>query len=88
MLRLSIRVLGFLAASTAVAVGACPASVPGSASEAIRANQARILCLQAEINAQTNQRWLELELSMQRAAIQRLQLQRRFDKLQFQKRQF
>ena len=81
MRKTSILVLGFLALSSGVAVAACPTYVPGDAAEAIAANEARILCLQAEVNAEADRRRFELELNMQRNAIQTLQLQRRFDQL-------
>ena len=81
MRKISIFTLGFLALLNGVAVAACPTYLPGDAAEAIAANQARIVCLQAEITAEANRRRLELELNMQRNAIMTLQLQRRFDML-------
>jgi hypothetical protein len=77
----SILVLGFLTVLNGVAFAACPSYVPGNTVEAIAANQARLSCLQAEINAEADRRRLELQLNMQRNAIQALQLQRRFDQL-------
>lgn len=81
MRKIPILVFGFLALLNGVAVAACPIYVPSDAAEAIAANQARLLCLQAEINAEADRRRFELELTMQRNAIQTLQLQRRFDQL-------
>lgn len=76
-----VFVLGFLVLCNGVAVAACPTYIPRDAAEAIAANQARIMCLQAEITAEADRRRFELELNMQRNAIQTLQLQRRFDML-------
>jgi hypothetical protein len=81
MQKISILVLGFITVLNGAAFAACPTYVPGDATEAIAANQARLLCLQGEINAEANRRRFELELTMQRNAIQTLQLQRRFDQL-------
>lgn len=81
MRKIPVLVLGFLILLNGVAVAACPTYVPGDAAEAIAANQARIICLQAEITAAADRRRFELELNMQRNAIQTLQLQRRFDML-------
>lgn len=88
MLKLSIPILAFLAASTAVTVAACPLVVPSNASEAIQANRERIRCLQAEIEGKADQRRLEFELRRQQSAIQKLQLQRRLDQLTFETRRF
>lgn len=81
MRKIAILVLGFLTVLNGVAFAACPSYVPGDTAEAVAANQARLLCLQSEINAETDRRRFELELNMQRNAIQTLQLQRRFDQL-------
>ena len=81
MRKISVLVLGFLTLFNGVAIAACPTYAPGDAAEAVAANQARLLCLQAEINAEADRRRFELELNMQRNAIQTLQLQRRFDQL-------
>lgn len=81
MQKISVLILGFLTALNGVALAACPSYVPGDTAEAIAANQARLLCLQSDINAEADRRRLELQLNMQRNAIQALQLQRRFDQL-------
>jgi len=44
------------------ALAACPATVPGSTSEAIKANEQRVLCLLREVEDATRQRKYDADL--------------------------
>jgi hypothetical protein len=77
---IAIAIFG-LAGFCSAASAACPTSVPGTSSEAIRANAERLQCLQEEIEQDTRQRQLELELRANRDTLNDLRLQRRFDVL-------
>ncbi|MDB5473300.1 MAG: hypothetical protein JWP99_603 [Devosia sp.] len=75
-----------LAALAAISLGgaalaACPTTVPANTSDAILANQQRVLCLQQAIDQDAQQRRLELELGANQNAIVNLQMRQRFDAL-------
>lgn len=72
-------VLSLLLGSTAMA--ACPPGASGNTSEAIRANEQRVLCLQQEVDDSARQRHFDMRLRQNETAIQQLQMQRRFDNL-------
>ncbi|WP_240229357.1 hypothetical protein [Devosia lacusdianchii] len=84
MSKLFAIALGIIVGSTSLAHGACPAAVPGSTAEAIRANEQRILCLQREIAEAAEQRQFEMKLLTIENSIQKLELDRRFDQLNFE----
>lgn len=67
--------------SAPAALAACPPLAVGSAAEAVAANSARLLCLQAELAQATRERQFEVELQALQRATQSLTLQRRFDAL-------
>jgi hypothetical protein len=67
--------------SSGIAAAACSALVPISATEAIKANEQRIVCLQQEIAHEAYMRRLAQEIQANQTAIQNLQIQRRFDQL-------
>lgn len=79
MARHAILTAMFILSLGGGAMAACPTVVPGSTSEAIRANAQRVLCLQEEVDDSARQRQFELELRANQNAIQSLQMQRRFD---------
>lgn len=73
--------LALLACSAGTALAACPTAVPGNTAEAIRANEQRLICLQREVAEAARQRDLEMKIQSLQNAIQKLQLDRRFDQL-------
>jgi hypothetical protein len=81
MSRLSVLTTLFAAGLCGTALAACPTTVPGTSSEAIRANAQRVLCLQEEVDERARVRQFQLELNANENAIQSLQLQRRFENL-------
>lgn len=81
MSKLIAIALGLFAGSTGITYAACPAPVPGSTAEAIRANEQRILCLQREVAEAAEQRQFEMKLLTIENSIQKLELDRRFDQL-------
>lgn len=81
MFKINLAAIAMVMLSGGVATAACPAQVPTSTTEAIRANEQRILCLQQEIAREAHMRWLAQEIQANHTAIQNLQIQRRFDQL-------
>lgn len=81
MIKPSLLVLLILGASTGALQAACPAEVPGNTPEAIRANGARIVCLQNELAAVTQQRHFEMQFDALTRAQQADQIQRRINSL-------
>ena len=67
--------------SAASAMAACPPAATGSTAEAIRANEQRVICLQEEVQDDSRYRQLETDIRRNENAINRIQLQRRFDAL-------
>jgi hypothetical protein len=68
-------------ASAGSALAACPPAIPGSTAEAIRANEQRVICLQQEVQDNSRYRQLESDVRRNENAINRIQLERRFDAL-------
>jgi hypothetical protein len=78
---------GFLLA-TAPTMAACPAPQAGDTPEAVRANQQRLICLQQELAAKADERQYEVEIDTINQSLDRLQLQRKMDSLDFTPPQF
>jgi TolA-binding protein len=75
-----------LAACTIVpAAAACPPPVAGETAEAIAANQQRLVCLQRELAQKSEQYQFKVEINSLDQTIQQMQIQRRFDALNFPK---
>lgn len=72
---------GIIIVTTGLAQAACPSAVPGSAPDAIAANQQRILCLQNEAQQSSQQRSYDMQLQGMQNTIRDMQLQRRLDSL-------
>lgn len=68
-------------ASAASALAACPPAATGSTAEAIRANEQRVICLQQEVQESSRYRQLESDVRRNTNAINRIQLERRFEAL-------
>jgi len=68
-------------ASIGSAFAACPPAATGSTAEAIRANEQRVICLQQEVQDNSRYRQLETDVRRNENAINRIQLERRFDAL-------
>ena len=78
----SLNLAGIIClASAASAMAACPPATTGSTAEAIRANEQRVICLQQELQDSSRYRQLESDLRRNENAINRIQLERRFDAL-------
>lgn len=81
--RLTITFLLAVCAS-APATAACPPPVAGDTPEAVEANQQRLVCLQRELAANGERYQYKVQLDSIQRSIDDIQLQRRFDSLQFQ----
>ena len=81
MLKPLISAVVFSIAGTGMALAACPPAAVGTTAEAIRANEQRVICLQQDVQADSRIRQLELDNRTNSNAINRLQLERRFDAL-------
>ena len=81
MFKVTLAAIAIVMLNTVIATAACPAQVPTSTTEAIRANGQRIICLQQEIAREAYLRQLAQEIQANQTAIQNLQIQRRFDQL-------
>ena len=80
--RLTLAIL--LAACTIVpAAAACPAPVAGDTAAAVEANQQRLVCLQRELSQKAEQYQYKVEINAIQRSIEDIQLQRRFDSLNF-----
>jgi hypothetical protein len=62
-------------------MAACPPETGGTSAEEIRANQARIVCLQTELAAETRLRKLEFDIKASERQVQDIELQQRIDAL-------
>ncbi|WP_092423349.1 hypothetical protein [Devosia crocina] len=65
------------------AAAACPAPVAGDTPEAVRANQERLVCLQRQLTDQGDRNATKFEIDQLGRSIDRIDLQRRFDTLNF-----
>ena len=63
------------------AMAACPPETGGTSAEEIRANQARIVCLQNELASETRLQKLEFDIKASERRIQDIQLQQRINAL-------
>jgi hypothetical protein len=82
--RLTLAIL--LALGTALpAAAACPAPMAGDTAAAIEANQQRLVCLQQELSQKSEQYQYKVEINAIERKIDDIQLQRRFDSLNFPK---
>lgn len=78
MRRLAIAAMAAILAATP-ALAACPAVVPDDSAEAIQANRERLICLQRELAAETDQRSRDLDFRMLQMRQQQLEMQRRLE---------
>ena len=69
--------------ATLPASAACPAPAAGDTPEAIRANQERLVCLQRELVELGERNAVQFELDQIERNIGSMQLQQRFDALDF-----
>jgi hypothetical protein len=74
-------IAGLLLLSMQPALGMCPAPVPGTNAEEIRADRSRILCLQGELSQEAERRKIQMDLDALTRQIQDMQLQRQLDAL-------
>lgn len=82
--RLTLAIL--LAVGTVLpAAAACPAPATGDTAAAIEANQQRLVCLQQELSQKSEQYQYKVEINALDRKIDDIQLQRRFDSLNFPK---
>lgn len=82
--RLTLAVL-LTACAIAPAMAACPAPVAGDTAAAIEANQQRLVCLQRELSQKSEQYQYKVEIDALDRKIDDIQIQRRFDALDFPK---
>lgn len=82
--RLILAVL-LTACAIAPAMAACPAPVAGDTAAAIEANQQRLVCLQRELSQKSEQYQYKVEIDALDRKIDDIQIQRRFDSLDFPK---
>lgn len=82
--RLILAIL-LAACATASALAACPAPVAGDTAAAIEANQQRLVCLQRELSQKSEQYQFKVEINALDQRVQQLEMQRRFDALNFPK---
>ena len=82
--RLTLDVL-LTACAIAPAMAACPAPVAGDTAAAIEANQQRLVCLQRELSQKSEQYQYKVEIDALNRKIDDIQIQRRFDSLDFPK---
>ncbi|MET0439780.1 MAG: hypothetical protein ABW043_19990 [Devosia sp.] len=82
--RLTLAVL-ITACAIAPALAACPAPVAGDTAAAIEANQQRLVCLQQELSQKSEQYQYKVEINTIERKIDDIQIQRRFDSLNFPK---
>ena len=82
MLRL-LLLPSIVLAMAAPAVAQCPPLLAGTTAEVIKANEQRLLCLQRELAAETEQRQNQLEFDTLSRQLRELQTQQRFDDLDF-----
>lgn len=73
--------VALLLLGTAGVMAACPPEMGGTTAEEIRANQARIVCLQNDLSAETRLRKLEFDIRATERRLQDMQLQQRIDAL-------
>ena len=73
--------VALLLLGTSGVMAACPPEMGGTTAEEIRANQARIVCLQNELSAETRLRKLEFDIKATERRLQDMQLQQRIDAL-------
>jgi len=69
--------------ATLPASAACPAPAAGDTPEAIRANRDRLVCLQRELTQLGERNAVQFELDQIERNIDSMQLQQRFDALDF-----
>ena len=62
-------------------MAACPPEAPGTTAAEIAANQARIVCLQNELAAETRLQKLEFDVQANERRLQDMQLQQRIQAL-------
>ena len=74
-------IVALLLLGTSGAMAACPPETGGTAAEEIRANQARIVCLQTELAAETRLQKLGFDIKESKRRIQDIQLRQRIDAL-------
>lgn len=67
------------------AAAACPAPMAGDTAAVIEANQQRLVCLQQELSQKSEQYQYNVEINAIERKIDEIQLQRRFDSLNFPK---
>ncbi|MBO9588118.1 hypothetical protein [Devosia sp.] len=82
--RLPFAIL-FAACTIVPAMAACPAPMAGDTAAAIEANQQRLVCLQQELSRKSEQYQYKVEINAIERKIDDIQLQRRFDSLNFPK---
>jgi hypothetical protein len=82
--RLTLAVL-LTTCAIAPAMAACPAPVAGDTAAAIEANQQRLVCLQRELSQKSEQYQYKVEIDALDRKIDDIQIQRRFDSLDFPK---
>jgi len=82
-LRLTISAIALALLAAQPASAACPAPAPGKTAEEIRANQERLLCLQRELADLGAERKYQVEIDSIGRSLDHLQLQYRFDSLDF-----
>lgn len=75
----------FAAGTALPAAAACPAPLAGDTAAAIEANQRRLVCLQQELSQKSEQYQYKVEINAIDRKIDDIQLQRRFDSLNFPK---
>ena len=84
---MTLRALGLatliVTLSGSAAFAACPAPVAGETPEAIRANQQRLVCLQQQLVQSGDRSAQQFEIDQIGRDIDRIDLQRRFDSLNF-----
>lgn len=67
------------------ASAACPAPMAGDTAAALEANQQRLVCMQRELAQTAEQYQYKVEINTIERKIDDIQLQRRFDQLNFPK---
>ncbi|KFL27986.1 hypothetical protein JP75_25000 [Devosia riboflavina] len=80
--RLPLAIL-FAACTIVPAAAACPAPMAGDTAAAIEANQQRLVCLQQELSRKSEEYQYKVEINAIERKIDDIQLQRRFDSLNF-----
>lgn len=82
--RLPFAIL-FVACAIVPAAAACPAPMAGDTAASIEANQQRLVCLQQELSRKSEEYQYKVEIDTLDRKVDDIQLQRRFDSLNFPK---